>query len=307
MSLTPSQITSATFRIVRKGYDPEEVGAFLAEAASALEQAQQHATAMEARARAAVLRLQEHQESGSVASAAPAPVAVPEPISAPGGAPASSDDVRVTADEAETISRTLLLAQRSADMALAEAQSEAEQIKTAAELEANETLDSTRAMSAKMMEEARDKARAATAAEREAAENEVQSLKARREFLVGDVDQLENFLIDQRERLRGAARQIEALCDRVPSGLGSVSSPALSASDDEPGDETQELFVPPEADMEYASVEDIAEALGDEGAGSLRADSPTVDDGDLDPTQQLDWAADPLPIRDVEGDDPPAR
>jgi hypothetical protein len=99
-------------------------------------------------------------------------------------------------------------------------------------------------MSARLLEEARAEARAATEAERRAAENEVQSLKARREFLVGDVDQLERFLADQRERLRGAARQIEALCDRVPAGLGAVRPPALSASDDEPGDDTAELFIP---------------------------------------------------------------
>ena len=50
--LTPSQISAATFRIVRKGYDPDEVHTFLARAADALEIAQQQAASMEARARA---------------------------------------------------------------------------------------------------------------------------------------------------------------------------------------------------------------------------------------------------------------
>jgi hypothetical protein len=253
---------------------------------------------MEARARAAVLRLQEHQDEGTTAA-----VHEPERPTPP------SDDrsiagVHVSADEAETISRTLLLAQRSADMAMAEAQAEAEQIKIAAESEANATLDSTRSMSARLMEEARDAARKATAAEREAAENEVQSLKARREFLLGDVEQLDSFLIEQRERLRGAARQIEALCDRVPSGLGSVASPAMSASDDEPGDDTQELFVPPEIDIEFASAGDVAQALGEDGSDSLR-DDDAFDDADLDATQALDWGVDPLPVREVDSDDSP--
>ena len=52
--LTPSQIAGATFRMVRKGYAREEVEAFLNDVAGALEAAQQQATAMEARARAAV-------------------------------------------------------------------------------------------------------------------------------------------------------------------------------------------------------------------------------------------------------------
>ena len=106
--------------------------------------------------------------------------------------------------------------------------------------EAETTIDSTREMSAQDARRRPAEARRASEAERQAAENEVEALVARREFLVGDVDQLERFLIDQRDRLRGAARQIEALCERVPEGLGSVRPPVLSASDDDdPGDPTQ--------------------------------------------------------------------
>ena len=137
-----------------------------------------------------------------------------------------------------------MLAQRTADTTVAEARAEAERILTEARLEAEATIDSTREMSAKLLEDARDEARRATDVERVAAENEVQSLVARREFLVGDVDQLEQFLVDQRERLRAAARQIEALCERVPAGLGFVRPPVLSASDDPPGDDTSEQFRP---------------------------------------------------------------
>ena len=118
-------------------------------------------------------------------------------------------------------------------------------------------------------EEARTEARSASEAERQAAENEVQSLKARREFLVGDVNQLEMFLEEQRERLRSAARQIEAVCDRVPDGLGPSHPPILSASDDEPCDETSELFLPPEASGPFASVDEaIRVALGRAGPGA---------------------------------------
>jgi DivIVA domain-containing protein len=286
MEMTPSQLTSATFRTVRKGYDPSEVDALLRDAAAALEQAQQQATAMEARARAAVMKL--HDRTTEV----PAPPADGETATGP----------HVSRDEAETISRTLLLAQRTADTTVAEAAAEADRIRAAARSEADETLDSTRDMSAKIIEDARAQARKASEDERRAATNEVESLKARREFLLGDVDQLESFLIDQRERLRGAARQIEAMCDRVPSGLGKVSAPVLSASDDEPGDDTSELFMPPETRMPFAEVSELARALGDQplGNGDDHADA-----GGLDATEPLDLDPDAprLPTRRPDDDE----
>jgi DivIVA domain-containing protein len=245
MDLTPSQVASATFRTVRKGYDPDEVAAFLEQTAKALEETQQQATAMEARARAAVARLQE------VSAAAEQHAAEKSALSKAlddAGAAGSGEVVHVSADEAETISRTLVLAQRTADATIADARAEAERVLNEARAESEATLDSTREMSSKLLEDARNEARKATEAERLAAENEVQSLVARREFLVGDVDQLEQFLVEQRERLRAAARQLEAMCERVPSGLGHVRAPVLSASDDPPGDDTAEHFRPPGAD-----------------------------------------------------------
>lgn len=221
MELTPSHIAAAQFRTVRKGYDPDEVDGFLGRAAKALEDAQQQATAMEARARAAVARLQEVTAEG----AATAPAAPESPAAPP------RVEMQVGPDEAETISRTLLLAQRTADTTVAEARSEADRILGEARVEADSTIDSTREMSAKLLEDARAEARRAGEAERVAAASEVESLTTRRQYLVGDVDHLEQFLAEQRERLRAAARQIEALCDRVPAGLGSVPAPAVSIFD----------------------------------------------------------------------------
>jgi DivIVA domain-containing protein len=286
MDLTPSQISGATFRTVRKGYDPAEVDSLLRDAASALEQAQQQATAMEARARAAVARL--HEQSAGDAAPEPEPAA---------SEPATGDEVRFGPDEAETISRTLLLAQRTADTTIATAEADAERILADARSEADATLDSTREMSARLVEDARNEARKASDSERLAAANEVESLKARREFLLGDVDQLESFLIDQRERLRGAARQLEALCDRVPSGLGSVTPPAMSASDDEPGDDTAELFMPPETRLPFAGADQLANALDGIELRSTTFGTGT-DAGELDATQPIGATDGPaLPIR----------
>lgn len=258
--ITPTEVAGASFKTVRKGYDPDEVDAFLDRAAKALEEAQQQAAAMEARARAAVARLQELSTAQESAAPAAPPPAAAEPA------------VSVGPDEAETISRTLLLAQRTADTTVAEARAEAERILGEARVEAEATIDSTREMSAKLLEDARADARRSTEAERLAAENEVQSLVARREFLLGDVDQVEQFLVDQRERLRAAARQIEALCDRVPAGLGHVRAPLVSAADIPPGDVTAEQFRPPNA----AAVD-----IGDEPEPPTSGVSPELSFADV--------------------------
>lgn len=269
MELSPAQITETSFRTIRKGYDPEEVDAFLAEVAKSLESARQQATAMEARARAAVARLQEVTAAAAESTVAePAPAPAPEPAPEP-PAPVEPPAVQIPVAEAETISRTLLLAQKTADTTVAEARTEAERILSEAAAEAETTIDSTREMSAQLIEDARAEARSASEAERVAAANEVEALVARREFLVGDVDQLERFLIDQRDRLRGAARQIEALCERVPEGLGSVRPPALSAADDhEPGDPTEEMQRP----ADTASADEPAMG-GSDQVGASNGDS----------------------------------
>lgn len=294
MELTPSQLTTATFSTVRKGYDRDEVDALLRDAAAALEAARQQATAMEARARAAVTRLQEHEAQQGARDGQP-------------GVEGESDAPEI--DEA-AISRTLLLAQRTADTTVATAEAEAERILTEAREEADAALESSRDTAAQLVDEARVEARKASESERVAAANDVEALRARREFLLGDVDQLESFLVDQRERLRSAARDIESICDRVPSGLGPVASPAVSASDGDPGADTAELVVPPEARLPFADAEQLADALedtpltetlmGDEATGDEADDASAVtesgeasdrhagpDTGELDATQAL--------------------
>ena len=159
MEMSPQRVRSAEFKTVRKGADPDEVKVFLNEVADELERAQNQSTAMEARARAAVARLQE------VSGTTPAP------------APAAVD---ASTDEAETISRTLLLAQRTADTTVAEARGEAARIVSAANNESATTLDSTREMAAQLLAEARVEARRLGEAERGAIAGEVEALKARR-------------------------------------------------------------------------------------------------------------------------------
>jgi len=211
MEMSPQRVRSAEFKTIRKGADPDEVKVFLSDVADELERAQNQATAMEARARAAVARLQE--------------------VSQPS---ASAPAVEASVDESATISRTLLLAQRTADTAVAEARSEASRIVGSANDEAANTLDSTREMAAQLLAEARVEARRVGEGERTAIASDVDALKARRDFLESDVEQLELFLTEQRSRLRDAATSLIDMTERVPGGLGEARAPLLSASDDEP-------------------------------------------------------------------------
>ncbi len=210
MDISPQTIRSTGFKTVKKGYDPDEVESFRAQVAAAVETAQNQATAMEARARAAVAKLQE----------------VSQQIASPREATTSTSH----SGDTEVISRTLLLAQRTADAAIMEARSEADGITAQAREEASRVLDSARTVAAKTVDESRLEARRAVDDERVRAENEVQSLLARRDFLLGDVDHLEQYLQAQRERLRDAAVQLQELVDRVPGGLGDMRRPLLSAS-----------------------------------------------------------------------------
>jgi DivIVA domain-containing protein len=219
MALSPQRIRDTEFKAVRKGYDPSEVESFLEEVAAALETAQNEATAMEAKARAAVARLQELSRQAGDAPAA-------------GAAASGEAPVRANVDEAETISRTLLLAQRTADTTIAEAQAEADRLLGAARDDAATSLDQARAEATSLLEAARSDARRAGESERVQVEGEVQALLARRDFLESDVDHLEQYLVAQRERIVEAVASLNDLVQRVPGGLGDMRRPLLSAAAD---------------------------------------------------------------------------
>jgi DivIVA domain-containing protein len=215
MEMSPQTVRNTSFRVVKKGYDPDEVDAFKDQVATVVETAQNQATAMEARARAAVAKLQEvTSQMGATPAQAAAPAAAASSVSG----------------DTEVISRTLLLAQRTADAAIAEARTEADRLLSDAREEAGRVLDSARSMASKAVDEARADARRSVADERIRAESEVQSLLARRDFLIADVEHLEQFIVSQRERLRDAAVQLHDMVERVPGGLADMRRPLLSAS-----------------------------------------------------------------------------
>jgi DivIVA domain-containing protein len=138
-----------------------------------------------------------------------------------------------TRETEEMLHRTLLLAQRAADEAVAEAQGKARQI-----------LDDAESKSRSMVSEAETNARRQAETERRRLESEILELGAKRDALVADVDALDRFEQDYRARLRRAVEaDLETLSNKgsvapsprptihdveMPSGPGGVT-PAPSA------------------------------------------------------------------------------
>ena len=103
--------------------------------------------------------------------------------------------------------RTLLLAQRAADEAVAEAQFKARQI-----------LDDAESKARAQLSEAESSARRQVEGERRRLETEVLELASRREALLADVDGLEKFESEYRQRLRRALENdLESLAGKDPA------------------------------------------------------------------------------------------
>jgi len=278
MDMNPQRVRTAQFTTVKRGLDPDQVQAFLAAVADELERAQNQSTAMEARARAAVARLQEISSDAASQSGASAEIARPtisEGSTATSAATSAAEpSIDVTVDQSEMISRTLLLAQRTADTAVAEARVEAQRLRDEAEAEVAGAVESSRAEAQELLAGARAEARKAGEHEKSELAGEVNSLMARRDFLESDVDHMEQFLVAQRSRLRDAANEIMDLTERVPSGLGESRRPLLSAATEGileagAGAADDDSAAAMASEQQVSATDDPTMALGNQGdAGS---------------------------------------
>lgn len=249
MEYSPQDITTATFAIVKKGYDPSEVRSYLNGVSKALESSQQQATAMEARARAAVAKLQELTQS----EAAAPPAAEPVPATA-------------VPDESEAIGRALLLAQRTADGLIAEARTEVDTMVSAARAEASTMVADAQRQAESTIEEGRAEGRRALESERAKAESDVQALLARRDFLLADVEQLETFVESHRARLLDLSTSLR---ETAESNLADLRRPLLSAAADAP------IAVPGGDTAPTAPPAEVAAVASDPAPAAVDDERPT--------------------------------
>lgn len=170
MEVTPQELRGSEIKEAFRGYHRDEVDELLERAAVTIESlSQQLATA------------------GA------------QPAKAPDVAP-----LQMSRDDADTLQRTLLLAQRAADDAVNDAQ-----------LQARKLIDESEARAQTLVSEAEATARRIAESERRRLEAEIQELARRRDALQSDADALEAYASSYRERVRAA---IEADLDRLGNG-----------------------------------------------------------------------------------------
>ncbi|MFM7059622.1 MAG: DivIVA domain-containing protein [Actinomycetes bacterium] len=176
MDVTPHELRDVEIKEVRRGYDCDAVDTILERAAATIESLQEQLHLAEQHAR---------------------------DVEVTGSAARQDEDV---------LQRTLLLATKAADEAVAEANAKARAITEAAEAQARAAV-----------EEATATAQREANAQRVTLEAEVGALSSRRDALSADVDALERFESDYRDRLR---RAIQADLDTLSASKEPVGSAA---------------------------------------------------------------------------------
>ncbi|MCH7788003.1 MAG: DivIVA domain-containing protein [Acidobacteria bacterium] len=262
MDLTTDRFAEVVFEERRRGYDPVEVDRFLEEIEAGV-------GALQGKVARLKQRVIDAEAAGSKAS-----------------------------ETEETLRRTLVLAQRTADAVVEEAKNESAQIVSdATESAATLTADAEE-QSATIREMAESEARRVAEATRGPVLDEIRDLEEIRNFLMDDVELLETHVATERERIERAVGSIQAaLSDPEPlrvarapqlSGVSLGSGPVIAPEDDQgiaevsavPEDEhTQAIDVvePQEVSDQTEQHEAVENDSGDEFFDELRR---AVNDGD---------------------------
>jgi DivIVA domain-containing protein len=205
--LTPTDVANKQFRIAFRGYSLDEVDAFLDEVETELSR---------------LLR----DNSDLKSRTAPAAALVPAPAPAPAAAPAPPDHEPLRGLEGqEAALRTLLLAQRTADEAIAEARAEAEQMREAARKEAESAVAAAQHEAQSVVTAARGEAAAALAASKSRAARLDAEVAAQISAATGNLDERRRSLEARIEELRAFEREyrtrLQAYLETQLRALGS--------------------------------------------------------------------------------------
>jgi DivIVA domain-containing protein len=284
MEITPQAINEVEFRQRVRGYDPDEVDEFLERMSTGVERLLDELRHANERALAAERRL------ATAGTAEPA--GRPAPV-----------------DETEAISRTLILAQRTADAAVAEARDQAATTIAQANEQAARTVAEAREQSAAMVAEAETEARRQLDDTRQRVAAEVAELEATRDSLRDDVDLLERHVDEQRLRLRASIDELHRLLED-PGHLRLAPLPELSGAALPEFIRSPELEAEPEptaaAEAEHESQLDDLDDLGEPETEPEAWSSPWSEREPFDQTPAEPLAPAPAPSdRDLVGTDAP--
>lgn len=246
MDLTPELLRNVEFADARKGgYVHDDVDHFLDMAADALAEQQQQRQVLEARLRAAETRL----------ANTPTTVAA-EP-----------------SDTEETLRRTLVLAQRTADAAIEEAKAEAAKRIAIAEADAN-----------KIVRDAEEAVERDVGAKRDQLRSEIAALEVERTGLHDRISRLRSYVESERSRLKAqlesVARAIEQedfevepanTIDEVPlvDTPSSAVATSVSAPTDEPATREDTQAVSTRAEVRLESAPEVTPAASENDLSQL--------------------------------------
>jgi len=206
MDVTAQLLHDVEFREAKRGgYNTHDVDEFLERLAVGLERQEQAVDEARQRIEAAEARAAEAERRA-----------------------ATADQVAVeTAASQETLKRTLVLAQKTADAAIREAEEQAAELLAYAHAEAERLIAEARDASEQARASAEDEARAAQEQARARVLGEMVDLENARERLREDVRILERHLDEQRDRVRAAVHELQRMLDDPESLLDAVM-PELS-------------------------------------------------------------------------------
>ena len=289
MDLTPQTLRDVEFREKLRGYHPDDVDDFLEEVAVALD--------------GVLTRLRSAEAAAG--GAMPTPAAVSAPVAA-----AAVSDPNLSEG---TLSRALLLAQRTADLAVAEAEQSARQLLDEARAEADRILAETQAKVGAMTEEARSSAESAVAEldqRRVALEREVAALQS---WAAQHRDRLREVLSDQLRSLdiwlatsavpRPATRTVAPAAPSAPEAAEAPPVPPVPSAD-----EPTSAYAPVGGPAEMLPSGDDAQGPGAaaDGAAAVAAVAAVTDSGASDTGEGPDGVIDGMHRRRSAPDSPGA-
>ena len=196
MDVTPQELRDVEIREAWRGYHRDDVDELLERAAATIEHLDEQVRQAQARA-----------------AQAPTPPPATRPAPTPAPTPAAAER-RPAGVDTDVIQRTLVLAQKAADEAVAEARAKSQQMLAESDTKAQAIVGDAEATARRIAE-----------TERRRLEEEIAQLTAARDTLNADVDALERFETEYKVRLREAIHaELDAL--EAPSG-GVGERPAL--------------------------------------------------------------------------------
>jgi cell division initiation protein len=276
MDVTPQLLHDVEFREAKRGgYNTQDVDEFLERLAvgldrqdAALKEARQRLEVAEARATDAERRASQFSESSA---------------------------------SEETIKRTLVLAQRTADAAIREAEEEAARTLSSARAEAERLLTEAQQSSARAHAEAESEARAAHEEAQARVLGEMHDLEAFRDRLHEDVEILERHLEAQRERVRRTVEDLHRMLDD-PESLYPTEAPVVSDlvtphDDDATVDDGPVDWEPDEELWEESELADADDGLATQAVDAV-SDDEEDDDAYLSELRKAMTDETPLGPRD---------